>query len=131
MLWYVSGIEPFCRFVASSVLPVLVSQHSMSQHAVDRVLERRAERADALLRVLAEVATESPASESSAASSNNPGFVEFGNNPQFWRLLSEFITGTDEAIISLQNRVTHLEAIVSCDTASQRDEVQSDVHLSE
>ena len=32
----------------------------MSQHAVDRVLERRAERADALLRVLAEVATESP-----------------------------------------------------------------------
>lgn len=103
----------------------------MSQHAVDRVLERRAERADALLRVLAEVATESPASESSAASSNNPGFVEFGNNPQFWRLLSEFITGTDEAIISLQNRVTHLEAIVSCDTASQRDEVQSDVHLSE
>ena len=103
----------------------------MSQHAVDRVLERRAERADALLRVLAEVATESPASESSAASSNNPGFVEFGNIPQFWRLLSEFITGTDEAIISLQNRVTHLEAIVSCDTASQRDEVQSDVHLSE
>ena len=34
-------------------------------------------------------------------------------------------------LFSLQNRVTHLEAIVSCDTASQRDEVQSDVHLSE
>ena len=41
-------------------------------------------------------------------------------------MLSEFITSTDEAISTLKSRVTQWEAIVSCDTASQRDEFTSD-----
>ena len=90
------------------------------------MVERRERSADALLEVLAAAAAESPASESSPASSDGFG-IEFGNNPQFWRMLSEFITSsTDEAISTLKSRVTQLEAIVSCDTASQRDEFTSD-----
>ena len=85
------------------------------------IVERRERIANSLLEVLAVAAAESPASESSPASSDGLGF-ECGNNPQFWRMLSEFITSTDEAISTLQSRVTQLEAIVSCDTASQRDE---------
>ena len=89
------------------------------------MVERRERSADALLEVLAAAAAESPASESSPASSDGFG-IEFGNNPQFWRMLSEFITSTDEAISTLKSRVTQLEAIVNCDTASQRDEFTSD-----
>ena len=89
------------------------------------MVERRERSADALLEVLAAAAAESPASESSPASSDGFG-IEFGNNPHFWRMLSEFITSTDEAISTLKSRVTQLEAIVSCDTASQRDEFTSD-----
>ena len=89
------------------------------------MVERRERSADALLEVLAAAAAESPASESSPASSDGFG-IEFGNNPQFWRMLNEFITSTDEAISTLKSRVTQLEAIVSCDTASQRDEFTSD-----